>query len=165
MRDEKDNSNDKRESDKGLRVLAGLLTESGLETRIVKDIIRETWEKIFVNVGINAFGALTRLKNGELLSKKGIKRLMGVAVREAIEVAKLKNLNLSEINFVKLTYDVARKTSDNVNSMLQDVLKKKRTEIDFINGKIVEEAKKLGINTPINDLLTQLIKGLEISNI
>ena len=45
--------------------------------------------------------------------------------------------------------------------MLQDILIGKRTEIDFINGRIVEYAKKLGIRVPINEVLTTLIKGLE----
>jgi 2-dehydropantoate 2-reductase len=60
-------------------------------------------------------------------------------------------------------YSVAKKTSDNKNSMLQDVLKGKPTEIDFINGRIVEFGKKLGIEVGINELLTALIKGLESS--
>jgi 2-dehydropantoate 2-reductase len=60
-------------------------------------------------------------------------------------------------------YSVAKKTYDNKNSMLQDVLKGKPTEIDFINGRIVEFGKKLGIEVGINELLTALIKGLESS--
>ena len=48
--------------------------------------------------------------------------------------------------------------------MLQDILKGKNTEIDFLNGIIVKHAKDLGISVPINELLTTLIKGLEQSN-
>jgi 2-dehydropantoate 2-reductase len=60
-------------------------------------------------------------------------------------------------------YSVAEMTYHNKNSMLQDILKGKPTEIDFLNGKIVEFAKDLGIRVPINELLTFLIKGLERS--
>jgi len=60
-------------------------------------------------------------------------------------------------------YSVAEKTYNNKNSMLQDVLKGKPTEIDFINGQIVEFGKKLGIDVGTNELLTALIKGLERS--
>ena len=60
-------------------------------------------------------------------------------------------------------YSVAEKTYDNKNSMLQDILKGKPTEIDFLNGKMVEYAKELRIRIPINELLTFLIKGLERS--
>ena len=47
--------------------------------------------------------------------------------------------------------------------MLQDVLNKKRTEIDFINGAIVRQGKALGIATPVNEILTNLVKTIEMS--
>lgn len=146
-----------------LRLLYDLLNYAGLDAIMVDDIIKECWEKIFVNIGINAFGALTRLKNGKLLENEGLKYLMGEAVKEAVEVAKRKNINLPKKDFIALTYDVAEKTSENKNSMLQDVLKGKKTEVDFINGRILKYAKELDINTPINKLLTYLVKGLEQS--
>ncbi len=146
-----------------LSLLSDLLNSVGLESVVVEEIIKECWEKIFVNVGINAFGALTRLNNGELIKHDGLKRLMGVAINEALQVAELKNINLSKKDYIALTYDVAEKTSENKNSMLQDILMGKNTEIDFINGRIVKFADELGVRTPINELLTQLIMGLEQS--
>ena len=146
-----------------LNFLTELLNNSGLETIQVDDINRECWEKVFVNIGINAFGALTRLKNGQLLKIRSIKLLMAEAVKEAKKVAKLKHINLSNTDYVGIMYDVAKKTSENKNSMLQDVLKGKNTEIDFLNGKIVKYAQELGIDVPINEVLTSLIRGLELS--
>lgn len=146
-----------------LLLLKFLLDTGGIDTELVEDIIECSWEKAFVNIGINAFAALTRLNNGELLENEYLKRLMGIAVEEALEIAKLKKIILSDRDYVDLMYSVAEKTYDNKNSMLQDILKDKPTEIDFLNGKIVEFAKDLGINVPINELLTFLIKGLERS--
>jgi len=57
---------------KYLKYLNEILNVSGLETIIVDDIVKECWEKVFVNIGINAFGALTRLKNGQLLQDEGL---------------------------------------------------------------------------------------------
>ena len=159
----KQDENEFEKDQADLRILTDLLISAGLNTTIVEDIIQESWEKIFVNVGINPFGALTRLTNGKLLENEGIKILMSEAVKEAIEVAKKKNIKLSENNFVELTYDVAKKTSNNKNSMLQDILKGKKTEIDFMNGRILKYAKDLNLKTPINELLTSLVKGLEQS--
>jgi len=88
---------------------------------------------------------------------------MGKAVKEALEVAQGKRLNLLNRDYIELMYSVAKKTYDNKNSMLQDVLKGKPTEIDFINGRIVEFGKELGIEVVTNELLTALIKGLESS--
>ncbi len=160
-----DNSNigDYDRAEESLLFLKNLMSIGGLPTEFVEDIIKCSWEKVFVNVGINAIGALTGLKNGQLLEKNSLRKLMGKAVKEALEIAHEKQVNLSNRDYVELMYSVAKKTYDNKNSMLQDVLKGKPTEIDFINGRIVEFGKKLGIEVVTNELLTALIKGLERS--
>ena len=144
-----------------LNLLKRLLEAAGLKTEIVDDIIKCSWEKAFVNIGINAIGALSRLNNGELLENENLKKFMGIAVKEALDVAKLKEIEISERDYIDLMYSVAEKTYNNKNSMLQDILKGKPTEIDFLNGKIVELAKELTMKVPINEILTFLVKGLE----
>lgn len=151
------------EAHRDLMCLCEILNISGLETSIVKDINKEVWEKVFINIGINSFGALTRLRNGQLLMNERLNFLMGEAVKEAIKVAELKKINLSKKDYVAIMYDVAEKTSENKNSMLQDILKGKKTEIDYINGRIVKYAYELNIKVPINETLTYLVKGLESS--
>ena len=148
-----------------LKILKDLLGLAGLKTMIVKDIIKECWEKVFINVGINAFGALTRLRNGQLLERERLMHFMGEAITEAIKVAEMKKIKLNEKDYVSLANEVAKKTAKNKNSMLQDILNGKPTEIDFINGRILKYARDLGIKVPINELLTHLIKGLEYSSI
>lgn len=144
-----------------IQLLSDILNLAGLETTLTDDIIRDSWEKALINIGINAIGTLTRLNNGDLLKIEGLKRLMGDVIREAIAVAERKKINLSKKDYAALTYEVAQKTFENKNSMLQDILKGKRTEIDFMNGKIVKYAKEMEMRVPLNDALTQLIKGLE----
>ena len=58
---------------------------------------------------------------------------------------------------------VAKATAGNISSMLQDVLRQGRTEIDFINGAIVRQAKSVNIPTPVNETLTNLVKTIESS--
>ncbi|MFX1455368.1 MAG: ketopantoate reductase family protein [Promethearchaeota archaeon] len=152
---------DRTLSDNNIKLLADLLKLAGFETVIAENIIKESWEKVFVNIGINAFGALTRLRNGELLKFEGLKLLMSETIKEAIQIAKFKGINLKEEDYVGLTYEVARKTAENKNSMLQDIINGNPTEIDYINGRIVAYADDLGVRVPINELLTSLIKGLE----
>ena len=148
-----------------LKILEELLELAGFETHIVEDINKDSWEKVFVNVGINAFGTLTNLKNGQLLEFEGLKQLMAEAINEAIKVAKLKKIELSDKDFITEAYNVAKNTSENKNSMLQDIINGMATEIDFINGRVLKYAKDLGVKVPINELLTYLIKGLESSSI
>ena len=158
--------NNKQVYDRDYRQLLSLKTlldTGGIETEVVDDVIECSWEKAFVNIGINAIGALTCLPNGKLLEDDYLKHFMALAVTEALSVARSKEISLPKENYIELMYSVAEKTYNNKNSMLQDVLKKKPTEIDFLNGKIVELAKELKINVPVNELLTLLIKGLERS--
>jgi len=147
---------------KNLETLKTILNLSKLETYIVENIESVCWEKILINVGINAIGALTGLRNGELLKIKGLRNIMQKAVLEAVKVAKKKGIKLEDKNYAKIMFDVARKTAKNKNSMLQDILSgRKKTEISFLNGKIVSYGKKLGVNVPVNEIITYLIHGIE----
>ena len=138
-----------------------LLNLAGFNSKIELDILTRVWQKAIVNIGINAIGALTQLNNGKLISNEGLRDLMEEAVIEAFEVGSKMNISLSKDDCISLTYSVANKTYNNKNSMLQDILKGKQTEIDYLNGKVVDLAKKLGIKVAINEVLTNLIKGLE----
>ena len=156
----------KEESEKAeieLKILRDLLNSASLETLIAEDIMKECWEKAFINIGINAIGALTHLPNGKLLEFESLRQLMGEVINEAVRVALMKNIKLYEKDYVSLTFEVARKTKENKNSMLQDILNKKITEIDYLNGKICKFGQELGVEVPLNKILTVLIKVIEKS--
>lgn len=136
------------------------LDRAGLKARIAEDIRAAQWEKLFANVGINAITAITGVNNGVLLEVPELKGLVTAAVTEAANVARAAGIRTS-VNPVELTYRVIRDTAGNRSSMLQDVSKAKRTEIDVLNGKVSEIGRAFGIPTPVNDTLTALIKGLE----
>lgn len=150
---------------KDLKLLGDLLNSVKLETLIIEDIVKECWEKVFVNIGINAVGALGRLPNGKLLEFDGIIYIMREAINEAILVTKLMNIKLPEKDYFTIAYEVAKRTAENKNSMFQDILNHRATEIEFINGRIVKFADQLDIDVPFNRILTYLIKGLESSTI
>jgi 2-dehydropantoate 2-reductase len=147
------------EAETKLMTLAALLNNSGWPCQVVKNIYTHIWRKLIINVGINAITALCGLTNGEVLQYKESVRLQELAVYEAWNVSLKKNiaLNLS----LQETYDmvnlVCRKTSENKSSMLQDRIKKRLTEIDYINGAIISIGKELGIATPVNEVLTLLV--------
>ena len=138
-----------------------LLTQAGIKTETSDNVIGLVWSKLLINVGINTLGVLLRVRNGELIKGKYSPKLQVALVEEAMEVAKKKGIKLIHQDMVKEVALICEKTNANVNSMLQDVLKKRRTEIDFINGAIVREGKKLNISTPVNQVITNLIKAIE----
>ena len=146
-----------------LRAIREIFNKSGLETRISRDIKGLLWSKLIINAGINALTAVTRLNNGRLVEFEGTRRILREAVTEATKIAKRKRIKLIYDDPLVKVEAVCEATSPNISSMLQDVLKKKRTEIDFINAVIVRQGQELGIPTPVNSVLTDLVKTIEQS--
>lgn len=143
--------------------LAALLNEAGIQTTVSQNVMGLIWGKLLVNVGINALSALTGLKNGQLLDYSDTAELMELAVLEAFQVSKAKGIHLPYEDPVSHTKEVALATSQNRSSMLQDVIHRRKTEIEMINGAIVREAQALSIQTPVNKVLTNLVRTLERS--
>lgn len=146
-----------------MRSVREIFNKAGLETRISRDIKGLLWSKLVINVGINALTAITALNNGRLIEFEGTRRILREAVTEAVRVAKRKRVKLIYDDPLAKVEAVAESTATNVSSMLQDVLRKKRTEIDFINGVIVRQAQGLGIPAPVNSILLDLVKTIEAS--
>jgi len=146
-----------------MRAIREIFNKVGFETKMSRDIKGLLWSKLIINVGINALSALTRLPNGKLTEYEGTKRILREAVTEATRIAKRKRVKLIFEDPLAKVEAVCEGTSGNISSMLQDVLKKKRTEVDFINGVIVRLGQELGISVPTNRLLLDLIKTIESS--
>jgi 2-dehydropantoate 2-reductase len=137
-----------------------LFRSAGLETQASDQMEQLIWEKLHVNVGINAITALTGIRNGVIAQVEAAVDLSRAAVLEAMLVAKAMGFSIRE-DMVERVIAIARATAVNRSSMGQDVDRKKRTEIDAINGAIVQYGEELGIATPVNRTLTQLVKVME----
>ena len=146
-----------------LRSIREVFNKAGIDTRISKDIKSLLWSKLIINVGINALTAITGLNNGRLIEFEASRKILEAAVTEAVKAAKKKRIKLIYDDPLSKVEAVCEATSGNVSSMLQDVLKGRRTEIDFINGVIVRQAQGLGIAAPVNAALTGLVKTIEAS--
>lgn len=140
-----------------IEILADALRKAGFETKLSDNVMGLLWTKLIVNVGINALTAVTGLLNGQLLDFPETEDLMKAVIEEACSVAAAKGIRFEVSDPLEHTRAIARKTAANRSSMLQDILAKRRTEISVINGAIVQEGKKLGIPTPVNAVLTNLV--------
>ena len=138
-----------------------VFNEAGLETTVSNNVLGLVWDKLLINVGINALTGITRVENGRLLDYPEIEQLLELAVGEALKVAESKGIKLSFADPVGHTKDVCKATAANKSSMLQDVLKGNKTEIEMINGAIVNEGNSMGIDTPVNLVLTNIIKFIQ----
>lgn len=137
-----------------------ILEEANIPCQISSNIQGVVWAKTLVNAGINPFGTITELKNGELMKSSDLKKLMEETIQEGMTVAERLHVRL-ENDPVQLLSKTAEATADNFNSMLQDIKRRKRTEIDYINGAISRIGRKMSVKTPLNDLLTFMIRNLE----
>lgn len=146
-----------------LEDIASAFKAAGFPTKISEKVRDLVWSKLIINVGINALTAVTRLNNGRLVEFEGTRQILKMAVLEAAKVARRKRITLAYSDSIKKVEGVCRATAGNISSMLQDVLKKRRTEIDYINGAIVREGEALEISTPANKVLTELVKTIEAS--
>jgi 2-dehydropantoate 2-reductase len=137
-----------------------LFNRAGIACEAVEDVRAVVWNKLLINVGINAITALTGIKNGEILDLEATRNLSRAAVEEAMDVAKARGIGVRE-DMVDHVLAVAEATAANRSSMGQDVDNARQTEIRAINGFIVREGQDLGLKTPVNQTLTALIETLE----
>jgi 2-dehydropantoate 2-reductase len=132
-----------------------------LKTRLFNDINMEVWNKLVVNCVINPLSALFHVRNCELVSDS-LKTVRHGIVRECVEVGKAEGITFPKDLEKKADEKISSYT--NFSSMCQDVMKGKKTEIDFLNGKVVELGRKHNIPTPVNETLVCLMKFMEDKN-
>ena len=134
---------------------------NGGPVEAVDNVLGAVWSKLIVNAGINAPATLLRLRNGDLPQTESGRGLIRKIVSECLELLAVKGIKLMFDDPEAHVIEVCKGTYGNLNSMFQDIVAGRRTEIDFINGAIVEQSKSVGLEAPVNETLTLLIKSLE----
>jgi len=148
------------EPDERLRQVASLLTAAGIETETSARIETALWRKLAINAAINPLTALTRLRNGQLLESPATLELLDAVVEETEGILSRADVRLPGPAMAEQVRAVCRTTATNRSSMLQDIENGRRTEIDAINGTLVALATDLGLDAPINELLTNLVSAI-----
>ncbi len=141
--------------------ITALLNSAGMKAQLSADIDGLVWGKLIINAAINPLTAILRVSNGMLIESADTLDLMRAITDEVSAVAAALNIRLPYPDpFERVKY-VAELTATNHSSMLQDVLTQRQTEVDAINGKIVEHGQALGIPTPINAALSSLVRAIQ----
>jgi len=141
--------------------ICGILTIAGLET-LNKDsfvIADKIWEKTILNAALSPLCAISNLTMKEAMAHPDTLEIIEQIIFEAIEVAKAEEIKLGE-NFVKLCIRYLKNAGDHFPSLAVDLISGKETEIDYMNGKIVEYGRKHYIRTPLNLTFTNLVKAI-----
>ena len=144
--------------------LADACTRGGMPTAAVADARPAQWRKVVFNASTNPVGALTGLTHGRVCERADLRAIVSALVDEGKAVASAQGIVLDADPEELIDHAAKPEVAyDHKASMLQDVEARRPTEIDFLNGGIARFGRELGVPTPLNDAITQLIKGLEAS--
>jgi len=141
--------------------LKGILTEAEISYEVSDDIIRNMWWKFMVNIGMNQATAILRAPYRTIQKISYAQKLVKAAMREAIEISKSLNINLSEEDIDKAFNMLMDFSPDGKTSMLQDIEAKRKTEVEMLSGKLCLLGEQFNILTPVNNLFFNLIKSIE----
>jgi 2-dehydropantoate 2-reductase len=143
-----------------LQALASALAQAGLPTETVPDLEPHVWRKLAVNCALNAVTAVLDVPNGAVLDDPQARALVEAAAREVAAVARARGVALPGDAAVD-ALSVARRTVGNRSSMLQDLDRGAPTEIEFLNGAVESEGRRLGVPTPVNAQLARQVRELQ----
>ena len=124
-------------------------------------IKKEMWLKFLVNCSFNAISGIGQISYGEMVKSPGIVKLIEEITKEFLVIAALENVHITLAEALAVNESIATTMITQTSSTAQDLSKGKRTEIDFLNGYIVQLGKQYGVATPYNESVYALVKMLE----
>ncbi len=138
--------------------LAERFRKCGFECDVSENIKYEEWKKLIINCLINPISVILGKKNMAVADEK-LNPLKKLIADECLKVSEKDGIKL-DIDFVKMVNEMI-KDSGNMSSMQQDIIKGRKTEIDYLNGAVVELGRKYRIKCPVNGGLVMIVKEME----
>ncbi len=150
---------------KVLQQFADIFSQAGIPTRASNEIMRSVWGKIIYNSALNPLGAILEVPYGKLAEIDFSKDLMDQVIEEIFAVLKAVNQTTMWENAAAYSKDfysqLVPSTAAHHASMLQDIQRGRKTEIDSLNGAVVELGQRYGVETPVNRFITMMLKAKE----
>lgn len=145
-----------------VQTISNLFEASGLKTEVYKNIQEIIWNKLFINMSLNSVTAILHCKVGYLHQNKDAAEIVRNILSEAVDVANADGTHFDKKDVIqKVEKHIREDFSEAITSMNQDVSNKRLTEIDHINGAIVNAGKEYGIETPYNKFIVHMIHAIE----
>jgi 2-dehydropantoate 2-reductase len=142
--------------------LAEACTRGGMPTKAVADARGPQWRKVIFNAATNPLGALTGLTHGRVCERPDLRAVVTRLVDEGKAVAAEQHIVLDADPEELIDYAARPEVAyDHKASMLQDVEARRATEVDYLNGGIVEYGRRHGVATPTHEVIWALVKGVE----
>jgi len=140
--------------------IADVLSSCGLATRRTDQIVSMVWRKSIMNACMNPVCAVTGMTMAQAMNDPIVFQIIDALVKECVRVARANEISLGW-DFYPYCMEYMKSAGDHKPSMLMDIENRRRTEIDFINGKFVEYGLRAGVETPYNNTLKALVKAIE----
>ena len=148
--------------------IAALFSRHGLATTATPDIKREIWKKLLGNVALGAISAVTDLRSVEIMQVPELRDIVFRGADEAAAVAAADGILLDTAEarsvLMRLVDTTGGGTGNSKSSMRDDLVLRRRTEIDTIHGAVARLGRTHGVPTPTIDAMVALVKGLEFKN-
>lgn len=139
--------------------VASAFREAGIPADAVEDMKSELWLATLVSACINPLTALLRIPSGKLCTLHSLREAMRGILEEGLRVAAARGVKLDAEDALKRVCGVAEAAGERKSEMLYDLERGRRTEVDALNGALVEMGRRRGIDCPINRLVTLLVKA------
>ena len=152
--------------------LAALMISAGLEAEAMEDLLPAQWSKLIFNSAINTVAALTELPHVDLFAQErefgDLGRLVHGLIDEGVAVAAAAGVALHDDPWEMNVLAVARGETAHSDyahrpSMLEDVLARRPTEVEFITGALVREAARVDVKVPLSTAMYRLVRAREAS--
>lgn len=140
--------------------IAKILTQCGLGTDHTDQLNSMVWRKGILNACMNPVCAVTGMTMSQAMKDPIVFQLVDNLIKECVKIARANEISLGW-NFYPYAIEYMSNAGNHKPSMLMDIENKRRTEVDFINGKFVDYGKQAGMETPYNNTIRILVKGLE----
>jgi 2-dehydropantoate 2-reductase len=138
--------------------IAKIFETSDLAVLVSEQFQTDIWRKVVINCVTNPLSAILRVQTADLVSPQ-LKPVLKAIVNECIKVGAAEGVELDSGILELMEHQLPRYT--NRTSMFQDLLRGRKTEIGFLNGKITELGKTHNIPTPVNASLTDMVHFME----
>ncbi|MHA2305056.1 MAG: ketopantoate reductase family protein [Candidatus Hodarchaeales archaeon] len=143
------------------RSIAELISSPDFKTEFLEDIQHAVWKKVILNAALAPVCAITGQTMREAMEFGETNRLASGIIKEGIKVTEAMGIQFDS-DFHDICMGYLSKGGHHKPSMLIDIENKSPTEIEFLNGKIVEIGKKFNIPVPLNETTTVYVKAIEL---
>ncbi|MDP4128122.1 MAG: 2-dehydropantoate 2-reductase [Bacillota bacterium] len=144
---------------------AAVFLKAGIPTKASREIMKYVWGKIIYNSALNTLGAIFEVSYGQLAAEPVTRELMNKIIGEIFDLLQTRNIPMfwpdAETYLTNFYDKLIPPTAAHHASMLQDIQNGRRTEIDALNGAVVNLAQESGVAVPVNEVVVAMVKAKE----